>query len=345
MFVNVIVLVFFIFLKFIFSACDSAFAYVNKYVILQKAKSGDKKSISIKKLLQNKSKMFGTIKVAITLIEFFMSAYAAEAFISWIKYYVLALVVEYDIVTNVSMVILTFILSYFSIVFGDIIPKRIGMNFPEKTLNRLIYPLLIVSFLIRPFEFILEKTTDLFCKIFGILQEPGDKLTEQELKYIISESKDDGVINTKSKQILLNTLKFDDLMVKNVMIKRDNVDFIDVNSSPKSIVANFKKYKFTRIPVYDKNIDNIVGILNVKDILYYYSNKVIRDELNIKPLLRKPFFVSKNEKVEDVFAIMKLNAISMAIVLDKNSSVEGIITVEDIVEKLVGDIFDEFDKK
>ena len=173
MFVNVIVLVFFIFLKFIFSACDSAFAYVNKYVILQKAKSGDKKSISIKKLLQNKSKMFGTIKVAITLIEFFMSAYAAEAFISWIKYYVSALVVEYDIVTNVSMVILTFILSYFSIVFGDIIPKRIGMNFPEKTLNRLIYPLLIVSFLIRPFEFILEKTTDLFCKIFGILQESG----------------------------------------------------------------------------------------------------------------------------------------------------------------------------
>lgn len=237
MLVNVIVLVFFIFLKFIFSACDSAFAYVNKYVILQKAKSGDKKSISIKKLLQNKSKMF------------------------------------------------------------------------------------------------------------GILQEPGDKLTEQELKYIISESKDDGVINTKSKQILLNTLKFDDLMVKNVMIKRDNVDFIDVNSSPKSIVANFKKYKFTRIPVYDKNTDNIVGILNVKDILYYYSNKVIRDELNIKPLLRKPFFVSKNEKVEDVFAIMKLNVISMAIVLDKNSSVEGIITVEDIVEKLVGDIFDEFDKK
>ena len=129
------------------------------------------------------------------------------------------------------------------------------------------------------------------------------------------------------------------------MIKRDNVDFIDVNSSPKSIVANFKKYKFTRIPVYDKNIDNIVGILNVKDILYYYSNKVIRDELNIEPLLRKPFFESKNEKEEDVFPIMKLNVISKANVLDKNSSVEGIITVEDIVEKLVGDIFDEFDKK
>ncbi len=296
-------------------------------------------------MIGNKNKLFGTIKVGITLIEFLMSAYASEAFIDWIKYYILYLPFNYDLVTNISMLILTFILSYFSIVFGDTIPKSIGKNNPEKVLNMLIYPLWFISILLYPFEVILNFSTKFFIKLFGINSDTKTKLTEQELKYIILESKDNGVINVSSKQILLNTLKFNDLIVKDVMVKRDVVDFIDIKSSPKQLITNFKKYNFTRMPVYEEKIDNIIGILNVKDILFAYSNKVIKDELNIRPLLRKPFFVTKEEKVEEVFGIMKLNAISMAIVIDKNSQVEGIITLEDIIEKLVGSIFDEFDKE
>lgn len=341
MFIKFAVLITIIGIKAFFSAADTAFTYLNKAKFNQMSKhvkkTRDRKIVKIKSMLDNKLKLFGTTKIGITLAELFASAFAAEAFV-WIlaeKFQSLGINSSWQYIF--SIIIVTIILSYFTLVFGEIIPKRIARNKPEKVAYRTINILSFFASVNMIFEKILGASENFFSSLLGIKDEPEEKLTERELKMIIAEGKDQGMFDTYEKNLLYNALKFDDFKIKQIMKPKEEITYINIADDMEKIRKAIRKSKFTRLPVYEKSKDNIIGILHVKDIL-------IKETNNIKDILREPLYINKDERIDNVFRTMQLNNKHMAIVKNAGEKVEGIITMEDILEKLVGNIIDEHDK-
>lgn len=344
----IIILITLLFFKALFCAADVSFTYINKNEINQLAKKKNIKAIRVKKMLDSPNKFFGTLKIGITLIEFLMSAFVLEVFLDKLKIFVSNFNKEFILseilVTTISIIIITFIFSYFTIVIGDLFPKKIARAYPKKVTFLTVDILSLVSKFIYPFEVLLNITLKALMKVFNIKDKKVEKMTEKELKMIIAEGRAERLFNEDAKRMLLNTLKFEDYKIKDILVPIEKVNFLNADSNLKQIIANFKEYNYTRVPVYKENINNILGILNIKDFIFCFDDKT-KKNFDINKMLRPAFFVSKDEKMEEVFKTMQLNSYNIAIVLNNNSKVEGIITMEDIIEKIVGNIFDEFDKK
>jgi len=336
-----------IFIKAIFASSETAFTYLNKAKFNQMSKNNKNKSrlkiLKIKEFLDNKIKLFGTAKVGMTLAELFASAFAAETFVRELKEQFEIIGLNTNWGYGLSIVIVTLILSYFTLVFGELIPKRIARNNPERVAYRTIGCLAIFSKIIFVFEKFIQESEKLFAKIFGIKNEPSEKLTEKELKMIIAEGKDQGLLDENEKKLLYNALKFDDLKIKDIMIEKENMVFINEEYTKEKIFEIIKKYRYTRIPVYAKTRNNIIGVLNIKDLLVKSLNEKGKLDINLKELLREPIYVTKDENINKIFSAMQVNNKQIAIVKDENNKVIGMITMEDIIEKLLGNIIDEFD--
>jgi len=338
-----IILIFIIvFIKSIFSASETAFTYINKAKIHQMSKK-NKRAERIYKMLEKNHKLFGITEVGITMCELFASVIAAEVFINKLAIFFMELTLNEVIAKILSIIIITIILSYFLLVFGLLIPKRIARNNPEKTAFALINVLSILSILNYPFEKLINFSTHIICKILGVKENPKDMLTEKEIKMIITEGKEQGIIDKVEKEIVFRALKYNDIFVKDIMKIKEEVDFLNIKSDTKQILENIKKYKYTRIPVFENNKDNVVGILNIKDIILELENtKNIEIELN--KCIRPVIFIQKKDRITNAFKLMQVNNQVILIVRDENEKVVGIITMEDIIEKLVGTILDEYGK-
>ena len=340
--IKIIILGIIIYIKGIFSSAETAYTYLNKAKFNQMSKRKNKiKERKINKLLENKLSIFGTTEVGVTFAELLASAFAAEVFMSKLETQFEALGLEKVPAYVISLVIITIILSYFTLVFGELLPKRIARNNPEKVAYKTANILTAFSKINYIFEKILVGSENLFAKIFGISNEPNEKLTEKEIKMIIAEGKEQGIFDEDERKLLYNALKFDDIKVKNIMIPKEKITFISMDSPEEKILETIRKCKYTRFPVYSKTKDNIVGVLNIKDILLNKENA----NINLKQMLREPIYVSGEEKLDNIFKVMQLNNKHIAIVKDETGHAEGMITMEDIIEKLMGDILDEFDKK
>jgi len=342
-----IILAIIIFIKAIFSASDTAFTYLNKAKFNQMSKHTNKKSekkiIKIKEMLDHKLKLFGTTRVGMTLAELFASVFAAEAFVGVIAQKLGLLGMSITLQYILAIIVVTFILSYFTLVFGELLPKRIARNNPEKIAYKTINILIAFSKINTIFEKLLNTSERFFAKLFGIKNESNEKLKEREIKLIIAEGKDQGIFDIDEKKLLNNALKFDNLKIKHVMMPKEKITYINIADDKDKIFKTIKKSKYTRIPVYEKNKDHIIGVLNIKDILL----QIIDNQectFEIRKMLRDPIFVTKEDKIDKVLHNMQLNNKHIAIVKDKENKVEGMLTMEDIIEKLVGNILDEFDK-
>lgn len=340
--IRVIILAIMIAMKAIFSASDTAFTYLNKAKISQESKK-NKKAKKIKNMIENNHRFFGIIEVGITMIELFASAYAAEAFVTPFSNYLIEKGIEQNMAVLTAIIIVTIILSYFLLIFGSVLPKRIARNNPEKTAYRLINILSVLAIINIPFEKLIRSSTKLFCKIFSIKENDKNILSEKEIKMMILEGKDQGIVDKIEKDILFNALKFNDITVKKIMKPKEEIDFINVKEDISKVLKNIKKYKYTRIPVFENHKDHIIGILNVKDIALHLADDPNID-FDLRSILRNVMFVQKEEKIPYAFKTMQKNRQSIMIVLDENKKVVGLITMEDIIEELVGKIFDEYDK-
>ena len=339
---KIIILIIMIIIKGIFSAADTAFTYLNKTKISQESKK-NKKAKKIKNMIENNHRFFGIIEVGITMIELIASAYAAEVFVNPFSNYLIQKGIGEVLSIVIAIGVVTIILSYFLLIFGSVFPKRIAKNNPEKTAYCLINILSFLAIVNRPFEKIIRYSTKIFCKIFKIKENDKNVLSEKEIKMMILEGKDQGIVNRIEKDILFKTLKFNDITVKKIMKSKDEIDFINVKEDINKVLKNIKKYKYTRIPVFEGNKDHIIGILNVKDIAIHLADDKELD-FNLCSILRPVMFTNKEEKIPYVFKNMQINRQSMMIVLDEKEKVVGLITMEDIIEELVGKIFDEYDK-
>lgn len=340
--IRYIILIIMVLMKAILSASDTAFTYINKIKVSQESKK-NKKALKIKNMIEQNQRFYGIIEVGITMIELLASSYAAEAFVTpFSKYLVINCGLKENIAILLAICLVTIVLSYFLLIFGSVLPKRIAKNHPEKTAYSLINILNILAILNYPFEKLITFSTKILYKIFRIKPRDKEVLSEKEIKMMIMEGKDQGIVDKIEKDILFNALKFNDIKVKKVMKPKEEIDYINSEEEISNVLKNIKKYKYTRVPIFEKNKDNIIGIFNVKDIAIQLADDTTLN-IKIKDILRPVMFVSEEEKIPYAFREMQKNKQSMMIVKDKDGNVVGLITMEDIIERLVGKIFDEYD--
>lgn len=338
---SIIILLIIVGIKAVFSAADTAFTYTSKFKISQESKKS-LKARQIKKMLDDKNRVFEIIEVGIVMAELFASAFVAEVYLSDLSNLLIENGTPKNFATILATIIITIILSYVLLVFGGILPKKIARNNPEKTAYSLIGILQILAIINIPFEKLIKISINIFGRIFGLKEEQEDKLTEREIKMILAEGKDQGVVDNIEKEIATNALKFNEISVKEIMVIKENIKFINIKESSEKVMSDIRKCKFTRIPVFEGTKDNIVGVLNIKDL-------VIKDTVNLKKgiditeLLRPVIIVHKSAKISEVFKIMKANRQGMVLIEDKDKRIVGLVTMEDILERLVGKIFDEYD--
>lgn len=333
--------------KAVFSSFETAITYLNKAKFSQMSKNPRLKSrrkiLKIKAFLDDKIKTFTTTRIGMTLAEQLASIFAAEEFVNQMANTLNLWGLNSTVAYIFTIVIVTLLLSYFTIVFGELLPKKAARNHPERTAYRYVDLFIIFSKINTPFEAILTWSEKVFSKILRIKDEPEEKLTEKEIKLIIAESNSQGLFDDEEKKLLFNAIKFDSLKVREIMQPREKIIALNIDSSNEKITETIKKYKYTRLPIYSKTKDNIIGFINLKDILLN-SLEDEKIDINLKSLIREPLFITRNEKVDVVLKNMQLNNKHLAIIKEPNGVIEGLVTLEDIVEKLVGSILDEYNK-
>ena len=341
MFSQIIVLVVLILLNAFFAATEIAFISLNDAKVNKDAKEGNKKAKKIKKMLKEPSKFLATIQIGITLAGFLSSAFASETFADklapilddWLPIGVIAW-------KNISIVLITIILSYFTLVFGELVPKRIAMKNYEKIAYASIGIVRVIYAITAPFVKLLTASTNLVSKVFGVKEGEEATVTEEEIRMMVDAGEEKGAIQEEERDMINNIFEFNDKTVSEVMVHRTDIYAIEINSNIDEILKSIDEYKYSRIPVYEETIDEIRGVLYIKDLFKYIKTN---ETLSIKDVIREAYFVSENKKINELFKDLQKNKMQIAIVLDEYGGTAGIITMEDILEELVGNIFDEYD--
>ena len=310
MLIRTILLLILIGINGILSASEIAFLSIDKYSIEKKK---DNKSKKIINMLRDESSFLSTIQVGITLAGFLASAFAADSFTELLIGYGFFLISD-TFTENLLMIMITLVLSYFTLVFGELVPKKIGLSNPIGVARFSIGFISGISICAKPLIILLTKSTELICKLLNI-KERNDSLTEDDIKKMILTGSKEGVLEEKEKEYILNIFEFNDKTAFKIMTPRS----------------------FTRFPVLNQN-ERVVGFVNVKDFIYLYqTNK----ELSIKDLIRPVLTFKKTEKIDDIFRIMQERHETFSIILDKTDFI-GILTMEDAIEEIVGNIEDEY---
>ena len=344
MLTQIIVLGILILFNAYFAATEIAFISLNDAKIERNAKDGNKKAKQILNMLKSPSKFLATIQIGITIAGFLSSAFASDAFAdklapilnNWIP------AISLDIWRTISIIIITMILSFFTLVFGELVPKRLAMKYYEKISYATIGVIRAISVITAPFVKLLTASTNMVSKIFGVGETEEEVVTEEEIKMMIAEGEEKGTIEKGEQQLLNNVFEFNDIIVSEVMTPRTDMYAIDINDNIEELLEQIDEYKYSRIPVYEESIDDIKGILFVKDILKPLKNK---EKIDIKKIMREPYFVPESKDIDELFKEMQQNKVQMAIVIDEYGGTAGLITMEDIIEELVGNIFDEYDEE
>lgn len=230
------------------------------------------------------------------------------------------------------------------LIFGEITPKTISANSPEKTSLVVAKPIKFFVTILTPVVWVFNIITKIIFKLFGIDSE-GVKpfITEEELKTMVNVSHEEGLLEMEEREIINNVFEFGDMQAKEAMVQRLDIVAIDIEDSYDEIIELFKTEKLSRMPVYEETIDDIVGILNIKDVIFLNDEEI--ENFDIKKYIRDPFFTYEFKKITQLLEEMKKDKSQMAIVVDEYGGTAGLITIEDLVEVIVGDIEDEYDEE
>ena len=342
MFSQLLVLIILILLNAYFAMTEIAFISLNDTKVERQAKDGNKKAKQVEKMLKTPSKFLATIQIGITLAGFLSSAFASDTFAAMLATGLNQAfpAISIDVFRGISIVIITIILSFFTLVFGELVPKRIGMKYYEKIAFSTIGIIRVISIIAAPFVKILTNATNFISKVFGIPEEDEETVTEEEIKMMIDEGEEKGTIEQEEKEMIHNVFQFNDITVSEVMTPRKDVYAIDIDSKIEEIIRELNEYKYSRIPVYEETIDNIKGVMFVKDLLKYYINN---EPISIRNLVREVYFIPESKPINDLLKELQKNKMQMAIVIDEYGGTAGIVTMEDLIEEIVGNIFDEYD--
>ena len=335
---SILLLVILILINGVLSASELAFLSIEKFELDKMVRQRRKNAKKIRKVLEDPSSFLSTIQVGITLAGFLSSAFAASTFANKIMESGF-MIINKGFTNSFLIVIITIILSYFTLVFGELVPKKIALSSPFKVASLFVTLINIMQVLFYPLIKLLSFSTDIICELLKIKEQNND-FTEEDIKRIILTGTRDGIIEKKEQEYIFNIFQFNDTTVDKVMTPKEDCELINVNIKFGALLKRIKNTKYTRYPVYDKDTNNIIGIFNVKDYIMYKKDN---DDFNLRNLLFKVKKFQYDEKIDDVFASMQKEHIQMAIVV-KNKKFIGVVTLEDAVEEILGNIYDEYDE-
>lgn len=344
MFSQLFILVILILLNAFFAATEIAFISLNDAKIEKQVKEGNKKAKQIEKMIKSPSKFLATIQIGITLAGFLSSAFASDAFAdqlapvlnTWMPF------INLGVWKSISIILITIILSFFTLVFGELVPKRLAMKNYEKISFATIGIIRAISIVTSPFVKFLTVVTNAVSRVFGVSENEEETVTEEEIKMMVDQGEEKGTIQEEERELINNVFEFNDITVSEIMRHRKDIFAVDINISTEELLQELsqEEYRYSRIPVYDETIDEIKGILYVKDVLKNINKKSFK----VKHVVKEAYFVSQNRLINEVFKELQKNKVQIAIVIDEYGGTAGLVTMEDILEELVGDIFDEYDE-
>lgn len=342
MIMQILILVVLTMINAFFAGAEMALVSVNKSKMTMLAESGKKKAQLILKLLDEPTKFLSTIQVAITLSGFFASASAATGISQRLAESLAFMNIPYT--EQISFVLVTVILSFFTLVYGELVPKRVALQKAETFSMFSVNTIVFVAKLASPFIKLLTFSTNLTLKIFGMKSENLEELvSREEIKSLVEQGKEQGVFNNIEQEMINSIFEFDNKLAREIMTPRIKVFAIDISEPREEYFEELFEMKYSRIPVYEEDIDNIIGVLYIKDLLRE-AKRVGFDEIDIRSILHKPYLVPESKNIDELFREMQHLKKYFAILINEYGEFSGVVTIEDLVEEVMGDIEDEYDK-
>lgn len=333
---------FLIFVNAFFAMTEIAVISLNEPKVRRLAEEGDKKAAKKLRLLSEPAAFLSTIQIGITLAGFLGSAFAADNFAEKIEGWFEAVTgASHDMVHTVSVVIITLILSYFTLVFGELVPKRIAMKKPDAVANLIVDIITFLSIVLRPVVWLLSVSTNGVLRLLGISPKDVDEqITEEEIRMMVDIGEEKGTIETTERQLIENIFEFNNICAGDIMTHRTDMTAICMDDSEEEIIKTIEESGVSRIPVYNEDIDDIIGILSVRK---YLLNLRSESPLPLRDILQPAYLVPESVRADVLFRDMQRKKAHMAIVLDEYGGTSGLVTMEDLLEQIVGKIYDEFD--
>ena len=346
---KIVVLFALIFVNAFFSMSEMAIVTLNDNKIDKMANEGNKKAKQIKKLTENTSSFLSTIQIGVTLAGFLTSATAAQSFAEMITNAIaktpVVNVIPVGIISGFSTVIITLIMSYFSLVLGELVPKKIAMNKPEKMAFMAAPILTFVAKVTKPIVKFLALSTNGVLRVIGIDPHADEEVvTEEEIRMMVDVGGEKGVIEDTQIEMINNIFEFDDIDVADIMTHRTDMVCVDENEPLVEAVKLSIENGFSRIPVYEEDPDNIIGIVYIKDFLKYVGTNLPKTK-TVKDMMRPAYYVPETKRCGELFTEMTEKRVQMAVVVDEYGGTAGIVTLEDLLESIVGNIQDEYDQE
>jgi Hemolysins and related proteins containing CBS domains len=325
-----------------FASAEMAIVSLNRNRIRHLAEEGNKKAMLLVKLLEEPTKFLSTIQVGITLAGFFSSASAATGISGNIAQYLYRFNIPYS--RSISLIVVTIILSYITLVFGELFPKRLALQRSEAIAMFSVRPILYVSKVTVPFVKLLSASTNILVRLVGLDKDGLDeKVSEEEIRSLVEVGQEHGIINQTEKEMINSIFEFDDKLADEVMTPRTEVYLIDIDTPLNEYIDELIGERYSRIPVYEGDTDNIIGILYMKDFLVE-ARKHGFENVDIRGILRPPYFVPETKNIDELFKELQVSKNHIAVLIDEYGGFSGIVSIEDLIEEVMGNIEDEYDE-
>ena len=324
-----------------FSGAEMAIVSINKNKLKMLVEDGNKRAIMLDKLLEEPSKFLSTIQVGITLAGFFASASAATGISKYFSSYLQKLNIPYS--NQISMILITLLLSYITLVFGELIPKRLALRKSEKIALFSIGIIVTISKIFSPFVKFLTFSTNTVLSLLKMKDDNlEEKVSKEEIRSLVEVGREHGIINDIEKEMIENIIEFDEKIAREIMIPRTKVFLVDKNITIEELFAKKEIGRYSRIPVYDGEADNIIGVLFTKELMMEAYKKGFENVI-LSDILQEVYFVPETKNVNELFNELQIEKKHIAMLIDEYGGFSGIVTLEDLIEEVMGNIYDEYD--
>ncbi|MPM52182.1 hypothetical protein SDC9_98938 [bioreactor metagenome] len=334
-----------ILLNAFFAATEIAVISLNETKLRYQAEDGDKKAQKLLEMVRHPSAFLSTIQIGITLSGFLASAFASNTFAERLVHFITVTcgltLIPADTLRSLSVILITVILSFFTLVFGELVPKRIAMQKSEQVARMASGVVGALSVGARPFIWFLSATTNGILRLLRM--DPNadeEQVSESEIRMMVDLGEEKGTIERSERDLIENVFEFNNMTAEDVMIHRTDMVMLWSGDSEAEIVRTMEESGLTRFPVYEEDADDIVGILSIRD---YLLNARLESPKPLEEIIRPAYFVPESVRTDVLFRDMQSKKVHMAIVVDEYGGTSGLVTMEDLLEEIVGNIYDEFD--
>ena len=339
---QLLLLLFFTLMNAYFAGAEMAVVSVNKNRIRSLAEEGNKKAMVIAGLFDDSTKVLSTIQVALTFAGFYSSASAAAGISPVLAEWMQGFNIPYS--QQIAHNGVTLVLMFFNLVFGELVPKRIALQKAEAFCMLTVMPVHYISIILSPFTKLLSVSTKLVLKLLRMQTEDQEEaVTEEEIKALLKMGNESGTFDDEEREMIDSVFAFDDRTAREIMVPRRDVVVMDIGEPFDELIDEVLESRHSRIPVYEENIDNIIGVLHVKDVMIEMRRSGL-DGMNIRDMLHEPFFVPETKEADELFRTMQETRHHMALLVDEYGGFSGIVTIEDLVEEIMGDINEEYEE-